>query len=152
MDIGQQCAPRTGSPALRMGLVTFHPRLVADSAHGGWPVRPIARFAGTSFLLLPNLGRGDGQVFEHLLPFTLCLPFQRLAMQDMVQFGDQMLLSPGDFCQRRHRFHQRQNLHTLHGRSGGEIKVGCGLHGAKLGSNPRKNLSNDAVDPLRRSR
>jgi hypothetical protein len=83
------------------------------------------------FFLL-NLGRGDGQVFEHLLPFIFCQPHRTLAMQDMIQFSDQMFLPPGDFRQSRHRFHQRQTLHTLHGRSGGKINGGFGLHGQKL--------------------
>jgi hypothetical protein len=58
--------------------------------------------------------------------------FLTAAVQGVVQLSDQMLLPTGDFCQRRHRFHQRQNSRTLRGRDGGKIDGGCGLHGLEL--------------------
>ena len=109
-----------------------------DPRQRGWQVaygalgRPVVRLGGTGYLLRLDLGQSDGQVLECKLTFILGQLFRPLAMQGMVQFGDQMLLPAGDFCQRRHGFHQRQHRRTLRGRDGGKVDGGCGLHGLEL--------------------
>ena len=122
-----------------------------DPRQRGWQVaygalgRPVVRLGGTGYLLRLDLGQSDGQVLECKLTFILGQLFRPLAMQGMVQFSDplaesglssnherQMLLPPSDFRQRRHRFHQRQNRCPLHGRDGGKVDGGCGLHGLEL--------------------
>lgn len=69
----------------------------------------------------------------------------------MVQLGDQMLLPPGDFCQRRHPLHQRQHRCALRGRDGGKVDGGGWLHGPELSQTSSKNSPNQADDSLCRS-
>jgi hypothetical protein len=92
---------------------------IADGAfRRGLGCGHVTCFGSTGFLLRLDLGQRDGQVFERQLTFILRQLFRPLAMQGMVQFGDQMLLPAGDFCQCRHRFHQRQHGRTLRGSDG----------------------------------
>jgi hypothetical protein len=96
-------------------------------------------------LLHLDLGQRDGQILERQLPFILSQLFRAFAMQGMVQFGDplagsglssnhdrQVLLSLGDFCERRHLFHQRQNCRALRGRDGGKVNGRCRNHDLRI--------------------
>ena len=120
-------------------------RQIADGALRRGFGRAIARLSCPRFLFRLNLGQRDGQVFERQLPFILGQLFRPLAVQGMVQLSDplaesglssnherQMLLPTGDFCQRRHRFHQRQNGCTLRGLDGRKVGCGCGFPGLEL--------------------
>ncbi len=69
-------------------------------------------------------------------------------MEGVVQFGDQMLLSTGDFRQGRRRFHQCQNRPALGGGDGGQVDGRGGLHELELPQNPSKNTQNQPVGSL----
>ena len=73
---------------------------VADGALWRGFARPVVRLGGTGFLLRLDLCQGDGQVFESQLPLILGQLFRPLAMQRMVQLGDQMLLPTGEVVPR----------------------------------------------------
>lgn len=127
-------------------------RQVADGALRRGPGCTVAPFGGMGFFLGLDLGQRDGQVLEGQLPLVLGQLFRPFAMQRMVQFSDQVLLPPGDFRQRSHRFHQRLHRRALRNRDGGQIKGGDGLHGLMLSLNPSKNTQNQPVGSLCRSR
>ncbi len=63
---------------------------VANGALECRPARPIARFGGTDFLFRLDLGQRDGQVLKRQLLLILGQFFRPLAMQSMVQLGDQL--------------------------------------------------------------